>query len=222
MSQGTRGATRTYAEATSKSLLAEFGVPFAPERRASSADEAVAAAASIGFPVVLKLNGERIAHKTERGLVRLSLGDEDAVRAAARELLAAATAEDGGVDLLVAPMLRATRELIVGLDRDEQFGMTVLLGVGGVLAEALADVTMRLVPIERVDADEMIDELSTAALLGAFRGEPPVDRVALCDVLLALSAAAVARPEIVSADVNPLLIVDGSPIAVDALVEVGA
>jgi acetyl-CoA synthetase (ADP-forming) len=220
MSQGTRGATRTLSEAASKELLASFGVPFAAERRASTPDEAVAAATELGFPVVVKLNGEGIAHKTERGLVRLSLGDAEVVAAAARELLAAAKPGDGDVDLLVAPMLRATRELIAGLDRDEQFGMTVLLGVGGILAEALADVTMRLVPLHRVDAEEMIDDLATAALLGAFRGEPAVDRGALCDALLALSAAAATHDEIVSVDLNPLMIVDGRPVAVDALVEV--
>jgi acetyl-CoA synthetase (ADP-forming) len=220
MSQETRGATHTLSEAASKALLAEFGVPFAAERRVATPTEAVDAAGEIGYPVVVKLNGDHIAHKTERGLVRLSLKRADDVGDAARELLAAAGPEDGDVDLLVAPMLRATRELIAGLDRDEQFGMTVLLGVGGILAEALADVTIRLVPIERVDAEEMIDDLATSALLEEFRGEPAVDRAALCDVLLALSAASVARAEIASADVNPLMIVDGAPVAVDALVEV--
>ncbi len=98
--------------------------------------------------------------------------------------------------------------------------MTVVLGIGGIFAEALADVSIRLVPIERVDAEEMIDELRTQALLAAFRGEPAVDRERLADVLLGLSRAAIATPELVSADVNPLIVVDGVPVAVDALVEV--
>src|SRR4051812_22432477 len=97
---------RTLSEADSKELLARFGVPFAPERVVSSADQAVAAAAEVGLPVVVKLNGDAIAHKTERGLVKLGLADADAVRAAADELLAAATEADGDVGLLVAPMLR--------------------------------------------------------------------------------------------------------------------
>ena len=117
-------------------------------------------------------------------------------------------------------MLRGNRELIAGLHRDEQFGMTVMLGVGGILAEAVADVAFRLVPITPTDADEMIDDLATQALLGAFRGEPAVDRQALAGVLLGLSAAAEADPDIVSADLNPLIVVDGAPVAVDALVEV--
>jgi acetyl-CoA synthetase (ADP-forming) len=209
----------TLSEAASKELLAPYGVPFVPEAIASTPEEAVAAAASIGHPVVVKLNGDGIAHKTERGLVRLGMTDSTAVEHAARELLAAATREDGEVTLLVAPMLRATRELIVGLNRDEQFGLTVLLGIGGVLAEAISDVAIRLVPIDEQDAAEMIDDLAAGALLDEFRGEPAVDRAELAAVLLALSSAATARPDLVAADVNPLLIVDGRPIAVDALVE---
>jgi acetyl-CoA synthetase (ADP-forming) len=210
----------TLSEADSKALLATFGVPFPTERVVSTADAAAAAAGEIGYPVVVKLGGEGIAHKTERGLVRLGLGSEERVRDAAADLLAAATPGDGEVHLLVAAMLRASRELIAGLHRDGQFGMTVMLGLGGVLAEAVAEVSFRLVPISRVDAEDMIDEFAFPALLGPFRGEPAVDRAALADVLLGLSAAAERRSDIASADLNPLLVVDGRPVAVDALVEV--
>jgi succinyl-CoA synthetase beta subunit len=210
----------TLSEADSKRLLAAYGVAFPSEREVDTPEAAVEAAAVLGLPVVVKLGGAAIAHKTERGLVRLGLADADAVRAAATALLAAATPEDGPVHLLVAPMLRGNRELIAGLHLDEQFGMTVMLGVGGILAEALADVAFRLVPITRQDASEMIDDLATQRLLGELRGEPAVDRDALVDVLMGLSAAAVADPAIRSADLNPLIVVDGQPIAVDALVEV--
>lgn len=211
--------SHTLSEAASKAFLARFGVPFLPEHLVDDPAAAAEAAASIGGPVVAKLCGDAIAHKTERGLVRLGLADADAARSAAAELLAAATPEDGPVQVLVAPMVRATRELIAGLSVDAQFGPTVLLGVGGVLAEAVADVVVRLVPISAVDAAEMIDDLASQALLGPFRGEPPVDRDALAGVLLALSAAAEAEAALVSADLNPLMIVDGRPVAVDALVE---
>jgi acetate---CoA ligase (ADP-forming) subunit beta len=210
----------TLSEAASKELLGALGVPFPPERVVGSPDDAAAAANALGYPVVVKLGGEGIAHKTERGLVRLGLGSAEQVRDAAGALLAAATPDDGDVHLLVAPMLRATRELIAGLHHDPQFGMTVMLGVGGVLAEAVADVTFRLVPIEQVDAEEMIDDLALQALLGEFRGEAAVDRTAVADVLLGLSRAATERGDLASADLNPLLVVDGRPVAVDALVEV--
>ncbi len=210
----------TLSEAASKQLLAGFGVPFPPERVVGSADQAVGAADDLGYPVVVKLGGAGIAHKTERGLVRLGLASAEQVRDAAGALLAAAGPDDGEVHLLVAPMLRATRELIAGLHDDPQFGMTVMLGVGGIVAEAVADVNFRLVPIDPVDAEDMIDDLALQALLGEFRGEPAVDRKAVADVLLGLSRAATERDDLASVDLNPLLIVDGRPVAVDALVEV--
>jgi acetyl-CoA synthetase (ADP-forming) len=212
----------TLSEADSKRLLAEHGVTFPDERVVSTAADAAAAASEIGFPVVAKLGGDAIAHKTERGLVRLGLGDAAAVERAAQELLDAARPDDGDVHVLVAPMLQGNRELIAGLHHDPQFGMTVMLGVGGVLAEAVQDVAFRLVPIDRVDAEEMIDDLATQRLLGAFRGEPAVDRAALVAVLLGLSKAAEADPTIASADLNPLIVVDGKPVPVDALVEVAS
>ena len=98
-----------------------------------------------------KLNGDAIAHKTERGLVRLRLGDARSVERAAAELLAAATPDDGDVNVLVAPMISGNRELIAGVVRDPQFGPTVMLGVGGILAEAVADVVFRPAPLDRVD-----------------------------------------------------------------------
>jgi acetate---CoA ligase (ADP-forming) subunit beta len=209
----------TLSEAASKRLLAEYGVPVLPDRVVAGADAAVAAAGELGFPVVVKLGGDSIAHKTERGLVRLELGDEPAVRDAADDLLRSATPEDGDVHLLVAPMARGARELIAGLHTDPQFGRCVMVGFGGILAEAVADVRFRLVPLERVDADEMVEELATQTLLGPFRGEPPVDRDALAATLLGLSALAVAEPDVVAVDVNPLIVVGGRPVAVDALVE---
>jgi acetyl-CoA synthetase (ADP-forming) len=214
--------SRTLSEAESKALLTGHGVPVLPERVVATVDDAVAAAEELGFPVVAKLCGDAIAHKTERGLVKLRLHDAGAVRRAAEELLAAARPEDGATGVLVAPMVSGNRELIAGLTSDPQFGPAVMLGVGGVLAEAIGDVAFRLVPLRRVDAEELVDDLATQALLGEFRGEPAVDRAALADVLVGLSAAAEARPDIVSADLNPLIVVDGKPVAVDALVEVSA
>jgi acetate---CoA ligase (ADP-forming) subunit beta len=215
-------ATTTLSEDASKRLLASHGVPVPDERVVTTPAAAATAAAEIGFPVVVKLCGDAIAHKTERGLVRLGLGTAAAVETAGAELLAAARPSDGDVGLLVAPMVRGTRELIAGLNLDPQFGMTVMLGIGGVLAEAIADVVFRLVPIDRVDAAEMIDDLATQALFGPFRGEPPVDRERLADVLVGLSDVAAARTDLASVDLNPLIISDGVPIAVDALVELRA
>jgi acetyl-CoA synthetase (ADP-forming) len=212
----------TLSEAASKALLREHGVPVLDERIVTDPAAAAAAAEQLGYPVVAKLCGDAIAHKTERGLVRLNLTDAASVEQAAVELLAAARPEDGAVAVLVAPMVKGNRELIAGLSTDPTFGMTVMLGVGGILAEAIADVVFRLVPIGRADAESMIDELTTQKLLGELRGEPAVDRQKLVDVLVGLSAAAEANSRLVSADLNPLIVVDGAPVAVDALVEVAA
>jgi len=209
----------TLSEHESKRLLAEYGVPFAPERLVASSSEAAAAAGDLGMPVVVKLTGDHVAHKTERGLVKLGLNSAPDVQRAADELLSAARPEDGEVGLLVAPMLVGSRELIAGVHTDAQFGRCVMFGFGGVLAEAVSDVAFRLVPLERVDADDMLDELRAVALLGPVRGEPPVDRAAVSSVLLGLSELAASRDDVHAVDVNPLIVVDGRPVAVDALVE---
>jgi succinyl-CoA synthetase beta subunit len=211
----------TLSEAESKRRLAAHGVPVLEERVVRDGDAAAAAAATMGFPVVVKLCGDTIAHKTERGLVRLQLRDVASVRAAGDELLGRALPDDGDVALLVAPMVMGTRELIAGVVHDQQFGPCVMLGVGGVLAEAVVDVVFRLAPITSVDAEEMIDDLRTQRLLGPFRGEPAVDRDALCAVLLGLSDLAASDGSIRAVDVNPLIVdaASGRPIAVDALVE---
>jgi len=204
----------TLSESQSKSLLAGYGLPLPTEHLAATAPEAVAAARTIGYPVVAKLEGDAIAHKTERGLVRLKLADDAAVESAAAELLAAATADDGEVRVLVAPMIGGNRELIVGLLRDPQFGATVMLGLGGILAEAVADVVFRPAPLDETTAREMIDDLATQQLLGEFRGEAAVDRDAVVTLLVGLGRLAVERPDVASVDVNPLIITaDGAPIA---------
>lgn len=209
------------SEADSKTLLAPYGLPLLREEFVATPATAGEAAARVGFPAVVKLCGERIAHKTERGLVRLGLRDAAAVEAAGRELLAAAGPDDGEVGLLVAPMVTGARELIAGMSRDVQFGPTVMIGVGGILTEALDDASVRLVPLSRTDALEMIDDLRARALLGPLRGEPAVDRDALAGILLALAAVAEEHPEVDSIDLNPLIIVAGEPVAVDALVVLG-
>ncbi|MCS5680792.1 MAG: acetate--CoA ligase family protein [Acidimicrobiales bacterium] len=208
----------TLSEADSRRLVEDAGVAVSPWTTASDAGSAAEAAEALGLPVVVKLCGDAIAHKTERGLVRLGLSSRDEAGAAAADLLAAARPEDGEVGLLVSTMVHGNRELIAGLVRDEQFGPCVMLGLGGILAEAVADVAFRLAPLEHGDALDLIDDLGAQSLLGEFRGEPAVDREALADTLMALSQIA-ADSNIQSVDLNPLIVVEGRPVAVDALVE---
>jgi succinyl-CoA synthetase beta subunit len=212
--------TRTLSEFESKRMLAAAGIPTVAERLVRDGDGAADAAAALGFPVAVKLCGAAIAHKTERNLLRLGVRDAAGARAAAAELLAAARPEDGDVGVLVSRMVAGKRELIAGMVDDPTFGRAVMLGVGGIFAEALGDVVFRLAPLARVDGEEMLEDLVHQKLLGAFRGEPPVDRAKLVDVLVGLGDLAVCDASIVSIDVNPLIVADGVPIAVDALVEV--
>jgi succinyl-CoA synthetase beta subunit len=209
----------TLSEADSKTLLRRYGVSVPAEEVVATPEGARAAAERIGFPVVAKLCGAAIAHKTERGLVRLGLRDGPTVERAAAELLALATPADGEVGVLVGQMVAGVRELIAGVVRDPQFGPCVMLGVGGVLAEAVADVAFRVAPLSVVDAHELIDDLRSQALLGPVRGEPPVDRDRLAEILTGLGALVADDPTIRSVDLNPLIVSGGVPIAVDALVE---
>jgi succinyl-CoA synthetase beta subunit len=210
---------RTLSESESKALLGHYSVPVPAESVVHSPSEAANAANVIGYPVVAKLGGASIAHKTERGLVKLNLRNADAVTAAATELLAKALPEDGEVHVLIAQQVAGIRELIAGVIRDPQFGPCVMIGVGGVLAEAINDVAFRPAPLSHNDAIELIEDLRSQALFGPVRGEVAIDKQRLASLLIGLGQLAVDRPDIASIDVNPLIVCNGVPIAVDGLVE---
>jgi acyl-CoA synthetase (NDP forming) len=217
-----RGAT-SLDERVGKQLFAEYGVAVPQGADVSSADEAVLAARRLGYPVVMKGSSPTIQHKTDAGLVILSISDEAEVRAAYRTLetrAAAAGAELSGV--LVERMVRGKREFVVGLMRDRLFGPVVMFGLGGIFAEVLGDVAFAVAPLTEADAEELLDQIKAKALLGSFRGSPAVGREALVAVLLAVGQMAIDHPEIREIDVNPLVIDDdGKPVAVDALVAIG-
>ncbi len=215
-------STRTLSEFLSKELIAEYGVAVPKESLASTPVEAVEEANKIGYPVVLKLCGEGIAHKTERSLVRLHLKGPEEVQVAARDLLSKATKDDGDVSVLVAQMVEGRRELIAGIVRDPNFGPCVMLGLGGILTEAIGDAVFARLPLKKTQALTLVDGLKASHIVtSSFRGEPAVDRTALANVLLGLSRLAFDHPEIISVDLNPLIINGDQPIAVDALVEQG-
>ena len=210
----------TLSEYESKELLREAGIPVPRERLVDTPDEAAEAARELGLPVALKLCARSIAHKTERDLVRLGLSSPEAVREAARDLLARRGPGDVGARLLVGPMVRGRRELIAGLVRDPVFGPCVMLGIGGIFAEALSDVAFAAAPLAPHDADELIGSLRLRSILRAFRGEPALDRAALVRILETLAEIGTRRPDVRSIDVNPLILCEGRPVVVDALVEI--
>src|SRR5205823_2562762 len=173
---------------------------------------AVAASEEIGYPVVLKVASERIQHKTEAGGVELDLRDAAQVEAAFARIRENALRylgdDDGDIDgVVVQEQIPPGVELIAGVEVDEQLGPFVLVGLGGVTAEALQDVAIRPAPIDRTDALEMIRGLRGAALLEGFRGAEPADVEAAATALSALSRlAADRRDEIAELDLNPLIV----------------
>lgn len=200
----------TLDEYTTKQWLARHGVPGAGERLATTADEAAAAADAIGYPVVLKVLSGDIAHKTEAGGVRLRLASAQEVRQAFGEVLASARryapqARIAGA--LVSKMESGVAELLLGATRDPVFGMTLTVGLGGVLTELYQDVSHRLLPVDESIAREMLQELKAYPLLTGYRGRPHADVDAACAAIAAFSRAVLALGEqVAEAEVNPLLV----------------
>jgi acyl-CoA synthetase (NDP forming) len=200
-------------------LLLAVGIPIAAARRtAVSEDEAAAAAAALGFPAVLKGIGPTLLHKTERGAVRVGLGDEAAVRAAVRDLGERLAGELDA--LLVQRQVASGVEMLVGALHDPTFGPLVVCGAGGTLVDLLADTAFRLHPVTGEDAVEMIAELRAARLLHGYRGAGPADEAALRDVILRVSALIEICPEIQELDLNPVTVLERGACALDVRVRV--
>ena len=213
---------RPLAERDSLDLLRQAGLAVTPAVAVPDADAAVEAAGPLGgHAVVLKIDAVDVPHKSDLGLVRLGLRGDDAIRGAARDLLDAARRH--GIDargLLVEPMAEPGVELIIGARRDASFGPCVMVGFGGVLAEVMDDVAVRLAPVPRAVALEMLAELRGTTLLDGFRGRPAIDRDALAELVAGVAAFAFERPDVLEIDLNPVIATADGAIAVDALVVV--
>jgi acetyl coenzyme A synthetase (ADP forming)-like protein len=191
-------------------LLEAYGLPLVPERVVASAAEAVAAAAELGYPVVVK-SAAAGAHKTESGGVALDLADEAEVRAAAERI---------GAPLLVQPLVGGGAELLAGAVQDPVFGPLVAFGPGGVLAELIGQAQFRLAPLTDLDAEELVHAGKAGRLVAGFRGKPPADADALVDLLLRLSLLAEEVPELAELDLNPVLALADRCVAVDARIRI--
>lgn len=203
------------SEHASKGVLAAYGIPVAPEILAATPDAAAEAASELGFPVVIKACGANLIHKSNLGLVALNIPDPASVRAAVTEMFAKVDSQELE-GILVQPMVHGKREIIVGGLQDRQFGPCIMLGLGSILVEAIADVSFRLAPLDRRDAAEMMRELRGRKIFEAFRGEPPVDQNTVCDILIATGRLLVDHPEVLEVDINPLVFEGARPVAVDA------
>jgi acetate---CoA ligase (ADP-forming) subunit beta len=206
---------KSLSEYESKAVIQSAGVAVTREKLAHSREEAERFAEEIGYPVALKGCSGALAHKTEAGVIRLNLVDGRAVRDAYNEITGRVTELDG---VLVQEMMKGSREFVIGLTRDPQFGPCVMFGIGGIFTEVMKDVTFRIAPLTEADAEEMIEEIRMKKLLGEFRGSPAVDRSALVRALVGIGELAIRHSEIAEIDINPLIIAGNKPIAADALV----
>mgnify|MGYP006279933901 FL=1 len=206
------------SESESKALLAKHGVPFGVETVVMTPQEAREWTHSHRGPFVVKANGSKLSHKSERGLVHLGLASAQAVYDSAVDILGRITPQDGDVTLTVAEMTSGSRELIVGVTRDASLGPCIMIGAGGIFAEQLADVAIRQLPVDADDVGEMVASLRSSAVFGVARHCAPLNVSQLTDLAASLNAT-MADQSIDSIDLNPVIVRDdGTLCAVDALV----
>lgn len=210
------------SEFDSKKFLAAHGFPVARGGLATSAEMAVDHARAIGYPVALKIQSPQILHKTESGGIRLKLASDEAVRAAYREIVenAGRSMPEAAIQgVLVEEMVQGGVEVIIGATRDPVFGHVLMFGLGGIFVEAMKDVSFRIAPVSREDAEEMVREIRGYRILTGMRGKPAVDLDALVDVLLKVSQLVTeAGREIRELDINPLVVLEKGARVVDALI----
>ncbi|WP_326581998.1 acetate--CoA ligase family protein [Streptomyces sp. NBC_00481] len=209
------------SEHAAKQLLRAYGIRVPREQLVTSAAAAVRAASLVGYPVVMKASGARIAHKTELGLVKVGLTSASQIRDAYRDLTDIARYEDVSLDgVLVCQMVERGVEMVVGVTHDDLFGPTVTVGLGGVLVEVLRDSAVRVPPFAEDQAHAMLAELRGRALLDGVRGAPPADVDALVEVVLRVQRMALELgDEIAELDINPLMVLPRGQgaVALDAL-----
>jgi len=217
---GLNRGQRALSEYESKKLLGLYGIPVTREKLSHSADEAVSVAEGLGFPVALKACSAELMHKSERGGIELNLRSKGDVREAYRRITQDIDLELDGV--LVQEMVPGQRELVAGLNRDSQFGPCVMLGIGGIMTEVFQDTVFRMALFDMIEAKDMAEELRFKTILGAFRGQKPVDMDVLCRTLIAVGQIGLELEAVSELDINPMIItLEGRVVAVDALVVLG-
>jgi acetyl coenzyme A synthetase (ADP forming)-like protein len=215
---GRGGGWATSGEAVG--LLSAAGIESAASRVATKAEDALRAAAAVGYPIALKALGPTLLHKTERRAVSLNVGDAAGLRAAFADF--AARFGDEMTAVLVQRMVPKGVEMIVGAVQDPLFGPLIACGTGGVLVDVLADTAFRLHPLTASDTRDMLGELRGSQLLRGYRGAPPADEAALRDVLLRISELVTAAPEIQELDLNPVMVLSSGACVADVRVRVEA
>lgn len=205
-------------EFESRKILGNYGFVLPKAQMAKNASSAASLAEKIGYPVVLKVMSRDILHKSDFGCVKTGIMNAEEIRFSFSAIVknAAAHKPDARIDgVLVEETLRGI-EVIVGAKQDPQFGPLVLFGLGGVFVEVLKDAAIRLAPIKRSDAKEMISEIKGRRLFEGYRGEKPINSKALEDALLSASKMIAERPEVNEMDINPLFVDEKRAVVGDA------
>ncbi|MBN1682578.1 acetate--CoA ligase family protein [Candidatus Bathyarchaeota archaeon] len=208
-------------EHEAKQLCNLYGMPITAIEIAKTEEEAAIASKKIGYPIVLKIISPQVLHKSDAGGVLISLNDEKAVRTGFNTIISnikknVPTATIEGI--LVQEMAPKSTEVIIGSTNDPTFGPTLMFGLGGIFVEILKDVSFRLVPITKTDAEEMIEEIKAKKILEGARGNPKADKETIINILLATSKMLIECPEIKELDMNPVLVYEKGARIVDARV----
>ncbi len=202
-------------------LIKAYGAPIADAGLAKTPEEAGELAEKMGFPVVLKVVSPDISHKSDVGGVIVGVNSKEEAIEAAKKIIEnvsknVPSARIAGI--LVQKMAKKGLEIIVGGLRDNIFGPVVMFGLGGIFVEVLKDVSFRIAPISYEDAYEMMREIKSAKLLEGYRGQPPVDKKAIADIIIAVAKLLEENPEVDSVDLNPVIAYPDGAVVVDARV----
>jgi len=206
-------------EPESKELIAAFGITTARHTVTASVKEAIQAATSIGYPIVLKIVSPDISHKTDVGGVKVGIKDAEGVKAAYEEIMKNVNIKkpDARIEgILVEEMATPSTEVIIGGLRDPQFGPAVMFGLGGIFVEVYKDVSFRIAPLEEYDAIDMIHEIKGSKILKGFRNTESLDITSVAQTILKVSNIMVSLEEIKEIDLNPVLVYPKGVKAVDA------
>jgi len=217
LNQALKEGRSILTEYESKQVLAAYNLPVTREELVSSPEDLLKAADHIGYPLVIKGCSAEIAHKTEKGLIRVDVRNDKEATAAFREISAAMNGASGGA-VLVQQMVKGQRELVMGLTRDAQFGPCVMFGLGGIFTEILKDTAFRVAPLGKQDALDMMGEIKACKILEEIRGMAAADKDMLAEMLITIGKIGIENDIIKEIDINPVIISGGKPVAVDALV----
>lgn len=203
------------SEYSAKKILSAYNITVVKEILTNTLEHAIKSAEEIGYPIVLKGFSPTLSHKSEYGIIKLNLKNQNELKQAYQEITTNKKVKLEGV--LVQKQIKGDMELLIGIKKDLTFGHFIIFGLGGIFAEVLNDIAIRILPVEKSDVQEMIKEIKGYKILEGYRGKEKVDIDKLIDILVKVNNLVTDFPQIKELDINPLIVQDKIPICVDAL-----